>query len=69
MYSIYKNTSKFALVYEQKKSARMVNLHLVVKISTGHNSRTVWDIEKIHFSLVISFKKQWNIRKQENSKT
>jgi len=30
------------LAYEQKKSARMVNLLLVVKISTGHNPRTVW---------------------------
>jgi len=33
------------LAYEQKKSARMVNLHLVVKVPTGHNSRAVWDIE------------------------
>ena len=56
--SIYKDTSKFALAYEQKKIARMVNLHLVVKISTGHNSRTVRDIKKILFSLVINFKKQ-----------
>jgi len=61
---IYKDTSKFALAYdEQKKSAPMVNLHLVVKISTGLNSRTIglWDIEKILFSLVIIFKNQQNI--------
>ena len=69
MQSIYKDASKFALAHEQKKSARMVNLHPVVKISTGHNSRTVWDIEKINFSLVIIFKKQQNIWKQGNSET
>jgi len=34
----------------------MVNLHLVVKISTGHNSRTVWDIKKFFF-LWLSFSK------------
>jgi len=41
MQCINEDTSKFTLFYEQKKSGRMVKLHLVVKISTGCNLRTV----------------------------
>jgi len=40
----YEHTSKFALTSEQKKSAHKVNLHLVVTISTDHDTRTCYEI-------------------------
>jgi len=40
LWSIYEDTSKFALAYQQKSDC-MINLHLVVNISTGHNTNYV----------------------------
>jgi len=61
---IYKDTSQFALAYEQKKTARVVNLHLVVKISTGQNLRT-YEISKKFFFLGSSLSKSNKIYKNK----